>query len=129
MSETKQSDDLTPEEIRDIEEFRNNSDNGEIRTLKELLQELNAQWHGTCYKSKFLKRFKGLDLQTKKCANTALNALANSENPSDLGIYKSDMRVFAYDIGKYRMLFSIRYSENTIDLMRVCDHKSVYGKD
>ena len=43
MSETKQSDDLTPEEIRDIEEFRNNSDNEEIRTLKELLQELNAQ--------------------------------------------------------------------------------------
>lgn len=39
------------------------------------------------------------------------------------------MRVFAYGIGKYRMLFSIRYSENMIDLVRVYDHKSSYGKD
>jgi len=40
MSKSKQIDDLTPEEIKDIEDFRN-SDGGETRTLKELLQELN----------------------------------------------------------------------------------------
>ena len=40
MSETEQSDDLTPEEIRDIEEFRN-ADDIERKTLEELLRELN----------------------------------------------------------------------------------------
>ena len=55
--------------------------------------------------------------------------LENSENPANLGVYKPDMRVFAYNVGKYRILYNIRYSENTIDLMRVCDHKSVYHKD
>ena len=39
------------------------------------------------------------------------------------------MKIFAYNVGKYRILYNIRYSENTIDLMRVCDHKSVYNKD
>ncbi len=80
-------------------------------------------------KSKFLKQFKKLDLQTKKRINVALEELVNSENPSDLGVYKPDMRVFAYNVGKYRILFSIRYSENIIDLHRVCDHKSAYNKD
>ncbi len=41
MTETKQSDDLTPEEIKDIKEFRSNREDGEIKTLKELLQELD----------------------------------------------------------------------------------------
>ncbi len=80
-------------------------------------------------RSEFLKQFRRLDLQTKKRINSALEELANSENPSDLGVYKPGMRVFAYKIGKYRMIFSIRYSEKIIDLMRVCDHKSAYGKD
>ena len=80
-------------------------------------------------RSQFLKQFKRLDLQTRKRVNNALEELANSENPSDLGIYKPDMRIFAYNVGKYRILFSIRYSENIIELMRVCDHKSVYNKD
>jgi len=41
MSETKQTDDLTPEEIADIEEFRNHPSDGKAVTLKELLIELN----------------------------------------------------------------------------------------
>ena len=40
MSETEQSNDLTPEEIRDIEEFRNAND-VERKTLEEILRELN----------------------------------------------------------------------------------------
>ena len=40
MSKAKQLDDLTSEEIKDIKDFRNSND-GETRTLKELLQELN----------------------------------------------------------------------------------------
>jgi len=80
-------------------------------------------------KSQFLKQFKKLDSQTKKRVNSALEELANSENPTSLGIYKPDMRVFAYNVGKYRIIFSVRYSENIVDLYRVCDHKSVYSKD
>ena len=80
-------------------------------------------------KAKFLKQFKRLDLQTKKRINKALEELANSKNPTDLGIYKSGMRVFAYNVGKYRIIFSVKYSENMIELMRVCDHKSTYDKD
>lgn len=80
-------------------------------------------------KSQFLKQFKKLDSQTKKRVNSALEELANSENPTSLGIYKPDMRVFAYNVGKYRIIFSVRYSENIVDLHRVCDHKSVYSKD
>ena len=80
-------------------------------------------------KSQFLKQFKKLDSQTKKRVNSALEELANSENPTSLGIYKPDMRVFAYNVGKYRIIFSVRYSENIVDLYRVCDPKSVYSKD
>ncbi len=40
MSKARQTDDLSPEEIRDIEEFRE-SDDGKTRTLEELLEELN----------------------------------------------------------------------------------------
>lgn len=80
-------------------------------------------------RTKFLRQFKGLDETTKSRVGKALEDLANSENPSDLGTYKPGMRVFAYNVGKYRIIFGIRYSENIIDLMRVCDHKSAYGRD
>ena len=40
VSKTRQLDDLTADEIKDIEEFRNTSD-GERRTIGELLEELN----------------------------------------------------------------------------------------
>lgn len=84
----------------------------------------------TFYRSTiFLKQYKKLDSQTKNRINTALTELANSENPSDLGVYKPSMRVFGYNIGKYRIIFSILYNENVIELMRVCDHKSAYMKD
>jgi len=43
MLKAKQIDDLTPEEINDIQEFRNNSQDGKTMTLEELLAELNEQ--------------------------------------------------------------------------------------
>ena len=42
MSKTRQLDDLTTDEIKEIEEFRN-ADDGEKRTLQELLEELNRE--------------------------------------------------------------------------------------
>ena len=80
-------------------------------------------------RTKFLRQFKRLDKGTKTRVAKALEELANSENPSRLGTYKPSMGVFAYNVGKYRIIFSIRHSENVIDLIRVCDHKSVYSKD
>ena len=40
MSKTRQLDDLTVEEIKDIKEFRN-ADDGKRQTLSELLEDLN----------------------------------------------------------------------------------------
>jgi len=40
VSKTRRLDDLTPDEVRDIEEFRSTND-GERRTIRELLGELN----------------------------------------------------------------------------------------
>ena len=37
MSKAKQIDDLTSEEINDIQEFRNNSQDGKTMTLEELV--------------------------------------------------------------------------------------------
>lgn len=56
--------------------------------------------------------------------------IASSVNPAILGTYKSDMRVFAYELGrKYRVRYSIQYRGWIVDLLRVCDHKSAYGKE
>ena len=77
----------------------------------------------------FQKQFQNLDNHIQMRVNNALENLARSKNPTDLGTYKPNMQVFAYNIGKYRIIFSVRYSENLIDLIRVCDHKSAYSKD
>ncbi len=56
--------------------------------------------------------------------------MQNSENPARLGKYKQGKRVFAYDIGrKYRIIHNVNWSDNTIEFLRVCNHKSAYGKD
>lgn len=56
--------------------------------------------------------------------------LAYSENPSDLGDYKSNLRVWAFELNKDdRLIYTIDYREKIVHLLRVCDHKSVYGKD
>lgn len=60
----------------------------------------------------------------------AITHIASSDNPAELGSYKQSMRVFSYEIGrKYRIIYSVRYRDGVVDLLRVCDHKSTYGKD
>lgn len=47
-----------------------------------------------------------------------------------LGKYKQGMRVFAYEMGrKHRIIYSVNWSDGVVEFLRVCDHKSVYGKD
>ena len=87
-----------------------------------------ASWN-TQRKNIFKKQYKHLDSQIKERINQAIQELKNFENPSDLGVYKPDMQIFAYDVGKYRIIYNVDYEHNKIIFHRVCDHKSVYNKD
>ncbi len=56
--------------------------------------------------------------------------LAYSERTESLGVYKSSMEVYAYELGHDdRMIYRINYDGHTIELVRVGDHKMTYGKD
>ena len=60
----------------------------------------------------------------------AVADIASATNPADLGTYKSNKKIFSYELGrKYRIIYSIIYGEGAVEFLRVCDHKSVYGKD
>ena len=80
--------------------------------------------------SRFKKQYKNLDSNTQQDVDEAVREIATSVNPAILGRYKPSMRVFAYEIGrKYRVIYSIQYRDEIVDLLRVCDHKSAYGKE
>jgi len=88
-----------------------------------------AVW-GFDVKAKFKRQYKSLDSQTQKRTDKIVGELRYSENPALLGECKPDMRVFAFDMGrKYRIICSIGWGSSTAELLRVCDHKSAYGRD
>ncbi len=59
----------------------------------------------------------------------ALLELVKSGKPETLGEYKKHLRVYGYKLdNSNRMLYNVRYSDNTIELIRIGDHKEVYGK-
>ena len=67
--------------------------------------------------------------ERQKRVNDALIELANSKDPTKLGIYKKSMQVYSYELGNHdRIIYSFDPKEG-IELIRVCDHKSVYMKD
>lgn len=79
---------------------------------------------------KFVKQYSRLGNERQKYVDNALRELVKSENPVELGEFKSSIKVFAYVVNKSdRILFDVDYPNDTIVLLRVCDHKSVYGKD
>ena len=52
-----------------------------------------------------------------------------SENLARLGRYKQSKRVSAYDVGnKYRIICNVDWNSDAIEFLRVCDHKSAYGR-
>lgn len=56
--------------------------------------------------------------------------MLDSDNPAELGRYKQNLRIFSYDLGKkYRIIYNVNWAIHVIELIRVCDHKSVYGRD
>jgi mRNA-degrading endonuclease RelE of RelBE toxin-antitoxin system len=81
-------------------------------------------------KNKFKKQFKSLSPALKDKVKSALIDLATSEDPRTLGVFKPSMKIYAYELNKsYRILYSVRFEEKVIELIRVGDHKGVYGHD
>lgn len=81
-------------------------------------------------KNQFEKQYRLLGSERQKKVDDAILDLANSTNPATKGQYKNSIRVFAYELGRGdRILYDVQYEGNVIVLLRVCDHKSVYGKD
>ena len=80
------------------------------------------------WSNKFLKQYKKMGSKRQQRVDAALAELANSDNPTDLGIYKASMQVYSYEIGNHdRIIYSFDPKEG-IELIRVCDHKSAYMK-
>lgn len=72
----------------------------------------------------------GHDSELQKRVDAALDNLANAEKPQKLGEFKKSFGVFAYRVSdSCRIIYNVRYADNVIELIRVGDHKTVYGKD
>ena len=79
---------------------------------------------------RFKKQYKNLDPNTQQDVDGAVREIASSVNPARLGTCKCNMRVFAYELGrKYRVICPIQYRYGIVDLLRVCNHKSAYGRE
>ncbi len=73
-----------------------------------------------------------MDPTVRNAADISVDSLPGSDDPALLGRYKQGMGggVFAYDLGrKYRIICRVNWNREEIEFLRVCDHKSVYGKD
>jgi len=81
-------------------------------------------------KNKFKKQYKLLGSVRQGRVDNALLQLAASQRPESLGVYKPSMEVYAYELGHGdRIIFKVSYDNRTIELVRVGDHKMIYGKD
>jgi hypothetical protein len=72
------------------------------------------------------------DVENQGRVDEALEVLAESRFPNRLGTIKNipDGRVCVYKISKSsRLSYNVSFATKTIQLIRVCDHKTVYGKD
>ena len=79
---------------------------------------------------KFIKQYKSSSSDLQKRVDSALAELVMSENPTKLGDYKQSLKVCAYNLDKSnRIIYSVDFINNTIELRRVGSHKQVYGKD
>jgi len=84
------------------------------------------------YSTKFVKQYGKLDPDLKTKVDDIIEILEKSEDPRKLGVFKQGRLrgVYAYELGKkYRLLYNPRFNDMTIELIRVGDHKDVYGFD
>ncbi len=79
---------------------------------------------------KFIKQYKLLSSDLQKRVDSTLAELVKSENPTKLGDYKPSLKVYAYNLDKSnRIIYTVDFSNNIIELRRVGTHKQAYGKD
>ncbi|MEX0657180.1 MAG: type II toxin-antitoxin system RelE family toxin [Nitrosopumilaceae archaeon] len=82
------------------------------------------------YSVTFVKQYRKLDHAIQNRVKTALAELSALDDPRLVGVFKQSMKVFAYEFGRdYRLLYAVRFEDKVIELIRVGDHKSAYGKD
>lgn len=88
-----------------------------------------ADWT-TRSEATFDSQFKHIGHVRQLRVSKAIDVLTASADPAILGKYKKHAAAFAYEIGRSdRLLYRLDRSRNEIVLLRVCDHKSVYGRD
>lgn len=79
---------------------------------------------------KFIKQYKLLSSDLQKKVDSALNELANLDNPTKLGEFKQSLQVYAYNLDRSnRIIYTVDFKGKVIKLRRVGDHKMSYGKD
>lgn len=91
----------------------------------------DSQWE-LVVTSTFDEGYTSKDTVNKHRVDNALADLSRSDDPRRLGIPKPtpDGQVYVYEIGhKYRLSYRVDMKNRTLELIRVCDHKTVYGRD
>ena len=79
---------------------------------------------------KYENEYAGLSSDLQKMVDDALANLSSAEYPQRLGQFKKSFRVFAYRVSdNCRIIYNVKYDNKIIELIRVGDHKAVYGKD
>jgi mRNA-degrading endonuclease RelE of RelBE toxin-antitoxin system len=82
--------------------------------------------------STFKRGYKLKDSTNKNRVDNIVTELTHSESPENFGVPKvtPDGPVLVLEIGrKYRLSYRVNRAQHKIDLVRVCDHKTVYGHD
>jgi len=82
--------------------------------------------------STFDNGYSSKSVEDQHRVDEALLVLSESSFPNRLGEIKNtpDGRVCVYDISRSsRLSYDVSFLTQTIQLIRVCDHKTVYGKD
>ena len=79
----------------------------------------------------FNKQYTKLDSEIQNRVDNAIRDLQTSEDPTKLGRPKKGMlkNMFAYNLGKYRIIYDVCRKEIIILFVYVGDHKDVYGID
>jgi hypothetical protein len=83
----------------------------------------------------FIDNYNSKDSENQHRVDEALSVLAGSKWPNKLGQIKElpaafGGRVCVYDISRSsRLSYNVFFETKTIQCVRVCDHKTVQGKD
>ena len=103
-----------------------------MRRLSGFIASVQSNLWSFDITSTFDTGYASKDKKNQRRVDNALRTLGSSKQPQRLGDLKDtpDGHILVYEIGrKYRLSYRVEYVSRTIQLIRVCDHKTVYGKD